>query len=77
MTTTKHRAAASRLTAAQAREWVAHLLRTESDALIYAWPRTEEMEAESARLQDLAAEVSVGLASNTRAAAHRKWRADV
>jgi len=62
------------LTPMQAREWVAHLLRTESDALTYAYPRTEEMEAESAQLWDLAAELSASIPSNTRAAAHRRWR---
>jgi hypothetical protein len=64
------------LTPLQAREWVAHMLRTESDALTYAWPRTDEMEAESVRLWELAAELSRGLARNTRDAAHRRWRGE-
>jgi hypothetical protein len=64
------------LTPLQAREWVAHLLRTESDALTYAYPRTEEMETESARLWDLAANLSAGLHRNTRDAAHRRWRGE-
>lgn len=64
------------LTAAQAREWVAHMLRTESDALNYAWPRTEEQQAEGMRLFDIANELSSGLRHGTRMAAHRRWRGE-